>query len=161
MSSRRTARLTVQGASREIEQLHSKCSSIVRVWPTPQFHSGFESYRRGAESFRAHPLARMRVDCPHQVNNLQTNMEKLESYTKKALHKFQNKYLVAISHFKAEIAEKKEKIYYLEVRTYVARFSAGRSKHDRFYAVACGCQDDHVVDPAGSVCRRSKATAVV
>ncbi|CAN0531348.1 unnamed protein product, partial [Scytosiphon promiscuus] len=51
-----------------------------------------------------------------QVNNLQTDKEKLESYTKKTLHKFQDKYMVAISHCKAQIAEKNEKIDYLEVR---------------------------------------------
>lgn len=52
-----------------------------------------------------------------QVNNLQTDKEKLESYTKKTLHKFQDKYMVAISHCKAQIAEKNEKIDYLEVCT--------------------------------------------
>ena len=50
------------------------------------------------------------------MNNLQTDKEKLESYTKKTLHKFQDKYMVAISHCKAQIAEKNEKIDYLEVR---------------------------------------------
>ncbi len=50
-----------------------------------------------------------------QVNNLQTDKEKLESYTKKTLHKFQDKYMVAISHCKTQIAEKNEKIDYLEV----------------------------------------------
>lgn len=49
------------------------------------------------------------------MNNLQTDKEKLESYTKKTLHKFQDKYMVAISHCKAQIAEKNEKIDYLEV----------------------------------------------
>lgn len=54
-----------------------------------------------------------------QVNNLQTDKEKLESYTKKTLHKFQDKYMVAISHCKAQIAEKNEKIDYLEVRKWL------------------------------------------
>ena len=49
------------------------------------------------------------------MNNLQTDKEKLESYTKKTLHKFQDKYMVAISHCKAQIAEKNDKIDYLEV----------------------------------------------
>lgn len=53
--------------------------------------------------------------CALQVNNLQTDKEKLESYTKKTLHKFQDKYMVAISHCKTQIAEKNEKIDYLEV----------------------------------------------
>lgn len=51
-----------------------------------------------------------------QVNNLQTDKEKLESYTKKTLHKFQDKYMVAISHCKQQISEKNEKIDYLEVK---------------------------------------------
>lgn len=57
-----------------------------------------------------------------QVNNLQTDKEKLESYTKKTLHKFQDKYMVAISHCKAQIAEKNEKIDYLEVPLPSVRF---------------------------------------
>ena len=50
------------------------------------------------------------------MNNLQTDKEKLESYTKETLHTFQDKYMVAISHCKAQLAEKNEKIDYLEVR---------------------------------------------
>lgn len=74
----------------------------------------------------------IRVDCRFQVNNLQTDKEKLESYTKKTLHKFQDKYMVAISHCKAQIAEKNEKIDYLEVcSVVVARPFEARSKQCR------------------------------
>ena len=50
------------------------------------------------------------------MNNLQTDKEKLESYTKETLHTFQDKYMVAIAHCKMQLAEKNEKIDYLEVR---------------------------------------------
>eukprot|EP00904_Undaria_pinnatifida_P002033 jgi/Undpi1/11830/HiC_scaffold_4.g01529.m1 len=63
-----------------------------------------------------------------QVNNLQTDKEKLESYTKKTLHKFQDKYMVAISHCKAQIAEKNEKIDYLESKVSQDKASAKREE---------------------------------
>ncbi|CAM9103844.1 unnamed protein product, partial [Laminaria digitata] len=64
-----------------------------------------------------------------QVNNLQTDKEKLESYTKKTLHKFQDKYMVAISHCKAQIAEKNEKIDYLESK--VSQDKAASKREER------------------------------
>ncbi|CAM9506371.1 unnamed protein product [Ectocarpus sp. 12 AP-2014] len=64
-----------------------------------------------------------------QVNNLQTDKEKLESYTKKTLHKFQDKYMVAISHCKAQIAEKNEKIDYLESK--ISQDKAASKREER------------------------------
>lgn len=53
------------------------------------------------------------------MNHLRTESEKLESYTEKTLQKFKDKYLVATSRFKAQMAEKDQEIDYLErkVRT--------------------------------------------
>ncbi|CAB1120607.1 unnamed protein product [Ectocarpus sp. CCAP 1310/34] len=64
-----------------------------------------------------------------QVNNLQTDKEKLESYTKKTLHKFQDKYMVAISHCKAQIAQKNEKIDYLESK--ISQDKAASKREER------------------------------
>ncbi|CAN0312776.1 unnamed protein product [Pylaiella littoralis] len=64
-----------------------------------------------------------------QVNNLQTDKEKLESYTKKTLHKFQDKYMVAISHCKTQIAEKNEKIDYLESK--ISQDKAASKREER------------------------------
>ncbi|CAM9952860.1 unnamed protein product, partial [Discosporangium mesarthrocarpum] len=49
-----------------------------------------------------------------QVNNLQADKEKLESYTKKTLHKFNDKYTIALKQYKAQIDEKQGKIEHLE-----------------------------------------------
>eukprot|EP00752_Nemacystus_decipiens_P004800 g4368.t1 len=64
-----------------------------------------------------------------EVNNLQTDKEKLESYTKKTLHKFQDKYMVAISHCKTQIAEKNEKIDYLESK--ISQDKAASKREER------------------------------
>lgn len=74
-------------------------------------------------------IAHLQVDIKEResmANKLTTDKEKLEAYTKKTLHKFQEKYLVALQECKAKLKDKHDKIEALE-----ARQSAERSAQKR------------------------------
>jgi len=62
------------------------------------------------------------------VNKLTNDKEKLEAYTKKTLHKFQEKYLVALQECKAKLKDKHDKIEALEARQSAERIAQKREE---------------------------------
>ena len=62
------------------------------------------------------------------VNKLTSDKEKLEAYTKKTLHKFQEKYLVALQECKAKLKDKHDKIEALESRQAAERSAQKREE---------------------------------
>ena len=52
--------------------------------------------------------------CDHSIEKLTNEKAKLELYAKQSLHKFQNKFLVALQNLKQKLKEKQEKIDRLE-----------------------------------------------
>lgn len=62
------------------------------------------------------------------VNKLTSDKDKLEVYTKKTLHKFQEKYLVALQECKAKLKDKHDKIEALESRQAAERSAQKREE---------------------------------
>jgi len=62
------------------------------------------------------------------VSKLTNDKEKLEAYTKKTLHKFQEKYLVALQECKAKLKDKHDKIEALEARQSAERIAQKREE---------------------------------
>merc|ERR1712232_1020214 len=62
------------------------------------------------------------------VKKLSSDKEKLEAYTKKTLHKFQEKYLVALQECKAKLKDKHDKIEALEARQSAERIAQKREE---------------------------------
>mmetsp|Transcript_13161 Transcript_13161/g.17342 ORF Transcript_13161/g.17342 Transcript_13161/m.17342 type:complete len:684 (+) Transcript_13161:193-2244(+) len=64
-----------------------------------------------------------------QINRLTSDKDKLETYTKKTLHKVQEKYLVALQTCKNQLKERQDKIEQLESR--IAKDKASQKREER------------------------------
>ena len=121
-----TMRLQIenQKLKEEVEKLKKKAPTAAPAAPAPAAPSGDIGALKNEVARLKAELAKKEA----QNKKIGSDKDKLESYTKRTLAKFQDKYLVALQECKAKLKEKQDKIEILESRSATEKTSQKREE---------------------------------